>query len=208
MLLCSGAIACVVLAVNEAFVSWWVGGTRFAGVGLTAVLVLGMLLRHWNLAAIYTLFCFGNERRLALTTAADGIVGVIAMLALVPWLGLYGAALGSLIGTAAVSLPLNLSALARQEGVRVAATLRPLGPWFGRFAAAIALVLAAITSWPARGLAMGTAAGSAVALLYLILVVVPVARRPPLGTMLNPRMQPVLAFLRQLARRPAGQATP
>ena len=113
LLLCSGAIACVVLAVNESFVSWWVGEARFAGVGLTAVLVLGMLLRHWNLAAIYTLFCFGNERRLALTTAADGIVGVIAMLALVPWLGLYGAALGSLIGTATVSLPLNLSALAR-----------------------------------------------------------------------------------------------
>ena len=43
------------------------------------------------------------------------VVGVMAMLALVPWLGLYGAALGSLIGTAAVSLPLNLSALARQE---------------------------------------------------------------------------------------------
>ena len=56
------------------------------------------------------------------TTARRRIVGVIAMLALVPWLGLYGAALGSLIGTAAVSLPLNLSALARQEGVRVAAS--------------------------------------------------------------------------------------
>ncbi len=208
LLLCSGAIACVVLAVNESFVSWWVGEARFAGVGLTAVLVLGMLLRHWNLAAIYTLFCFGNERRLALTTAADGIVGVIAMLALVPWLGLYGAALGSLIGTATVSLPLNLSALARQEGVRVAATLRPLGGWFGRFAVAIAVVLAAITWWPARGVAMGAAAGSAIALLYLILVVVPVARRPPLGTMLSPRLQPVVAFLRQLARRPAGQATP
>ena len=208
LLLCSGAIACVVLAVNESFVSWWVGEARFAGVGLTAVLVLGMLLRHWNLAAIYTLFCFGNERRLALTTAADGILGVVAMLALVPWLGLYGAAVGSLIGTATVSLPLNLSALARQEGVRVAATLRPLGGWFGRFAVAIAVVLAAVTWWPARSVAMGATAGSTIALLYLILVVVPVARRPPLGTMLSPRLQPVVAFLRQLARRPAGQATP
>ncbi len=38
LLLCSGAIACVVLAVNESFVSWWVGEALFAGVGLTAVL--------------------------------------------------------------------------------------------------------------------------------------------------------------------------
>ena len=63
-------MACVVLTLNEPFVSWWVGPDRFAGSGLTALLVFGMLLRHWNVSAVYTLFCFGHERRLAITTAA------------------------------------------------------------------------------------------------------------------------------------------
>ena len=117
LLISSGAIACVVLTINGPFVSWWVGPDRFAGPALTGLLVLGMLLRHWNVAAVYTLFCFGHERRLAITTAVDGLVGLVAMLLLVPWLGMHGAALGSLIGTAGISLPGNLRALAREEGV-------------------------------------------------------------------------------------------
>ena len=207
LLMCSGAIACVVLTVNEAFVSWWVGGSlcrrRLDG-GARARDAPASLERRSGLHIV--LFRprapSGDHDRRRRPRRGDRDAGARSMARSIrrrPWF-----AHRHRRGQPAR----NLRALAREEGVRVAAAIRPLGPWFGRFAAAIALVLAAITSWPARGLAMGTAAGSAVALLYLILVVVPVARRPPLGTMLNPRMQPVLAFLRQLARRLAGQATP
>ena len=71
----------------------WVSA-RFAGVGLTA-----LLLRHAHapheLHLIYTLFCFGYERRLALTAVADGS-GPGDHADLVPLLGVYGAVLGSL----------------------------------------------------------------------------------------------------------------
>ncbi len=155
LLISSGAIACVVLTINGPFVSWWVGPDRFAGPALTGLLVLGMLLRHWNVAAVYTLFCFGHERRLAITTAVDGLVGLVAMLLLVPWLGMHGAALGSLIGTAGISLPGNLRALAREEGVSLAAAIRPLRPWFGRFVLVSATVLFAIAWWPDQRLRSG-----------------------------------------------------
>jgi len=74
MLLASGAIVAVVLVVNAAFVGWWVGESRFGGTALTVLLLAGMLVRHVNVTMVYTLFCFGHERRLALTNIADGLV--------------------------------------------------------------------------------------------------------------------------------------
>ena len=207
LLISSGAIACVVLTINGPFVSWWVGPDRFAGPALTGLLVLGMLLRHWNVAAVYTLFCFGHERRLAITTAVDGVVGLIAMLLLVPWLGLHGAALGSLIGTASISLPGNLRALAREEGVPLVVAIRPLRPWFGRFVLALATVLLALAWWPAQRLPGAAFAGSLVALLYAV-VMLPVVLKPPLGSMLAPRLQPWLTHFPGLSRRVASQSMP
>ena len=66
------------------------GAARFGGFELTAALVAGMFVRQVNFAAVYTLFCFGYERRLALTAVADGVAGVAAMLVLVPVWGRWG----------------------------------------------------------------------------------------------------------------------
>ena len=207
LLISSGAIACVVLTINGPFVSWWVGPDRFAGPALTGLLVLGMLLRHWNAAAVYTLFCFGHERRLAITTAVDGLVGLVAMLLLVPWLGVHGAALGSLIGTAGISLPGNLRALAREEGVSLAAAIRPLRPWFGRFVFVCATVMFAIAWWPDQRLLGRALLGSLVAFLYAMLML-PVVLKPPLGSMLAPRLLPRLALIPGLSKRLASQSMP
>ena len=65
LLVASGGIVAVVLVVNERFVTWWVGPPRFGGLPLTAALLAGMFVRQVNFAAVYTLFCFGHERRLA-----------------------------------------------------------------------------------------------------------------------------------------------
>ena len=207
LLIASGAIACVVLTVNGAFVSWWVEPARYAGSGVTTLLVLGMLLRHWNVTAVYSLFCFGHERRLAITTALDGLVAVLAMLLLVPRLGLPGAALGSIVGTAAVSLPGNLRALAREEGVSLIAAIRPLRPWFGRFLLAAGTVLVATAWWPDQGLIGRTVLASLVTLLYVVLML-PILLRPPLGTMLAPRLLPWLALVPGLSKRLASQSMP
>ncbi len=207
LLISSGAIACVVLTVNGPFVSWWVGPSRYGGSGLTALLVLGMLLRHWNVTAVYSLFCFGHERRLAITTTLDGLVSIVAMWLLVPWLGLPGAALGSIVGTAAVSLFGNLRTLAREEGVSLVAAIRPLRPWFGRFVLTAGAVLAATAWWPDQGLSGRVVLGSLVACLYAALMV-PVLLTPPLGTMLRPRLLPWLTFVPGVSKRLASQPLP
>jgi O-antigen/teichoic acid export membrane protein len=207
LLLCSGGIACVVLAANGPFVTWWVGSDRFAGSGLTALLLASMLLRHWNVAAVYTLFCFGHERRLALTTAIDGLSAVLAMFLLVPRLGLYGAALGSIFGTVAVSLPANLRALAREEGVSLRTAIRPLRPWFVRVVPVFATVFAANVALPVPPLVTGAVAGVLVAIAY-VAVMMSVALQPPLGTLLAPRLQQWLTVVPGLSRRLAREPLP
>lgn len=194
LLICSGAVACVVVAFNALFVTWWVGADRFAGAGLTGLLAIGMLLRHWNVATVYTLFCFGYERRLALTTVADGLVGVLAMVTLVPWLGWHGAALGSMVGTAAISLPFNLTALAREQGISLLTAARPLRAWFTRFVLASISILSVLAWWPAQGIGPGMLAAGVVTAFYAALMA-PLLLRPPLGSVLIPRLRPWLAFL-------------
>jgi O-antigen/teichoic acid export membrane protein len=206
MLLLSGAIVTVVLAVNAPFVVWWVGDARFAGMGLTALLLLSMLMRHMNSTLVYTLFCFGHERRLAVTSVADGVVGLIVMLILVPLLGLYGAVLGSLTSLALVSLPANLRALAREEGGSPVTFLEPLRPWLVRFVPTVMAIAALTFVWRPSGLWAFAPLALAVSALYAV-VMVPVMTTPPLGPMLSARLRPWMSRVPQLARhlaKPAG----
>jgi O-antigen/teichoic acid export membrane protein len=198
MLLLSGAIVAVVLAVNGPFVAWWVGESRFGGVGLTALLLAGMLVRHVNVTAIYTLFCFGNERRLALTSIADGLVGLVSMIVLVPMLGLYGAALGPLIGTCVVSLPNNFAALGRELGASPIEFLRPLRPWLMRFPAIVAVIVLFAYAWDAHGLWRFAPLAGIVGLAYAA-AMVPAVRTPPLGDLIRERVYPALSKITGLS---------
>jgi hypothetical protein len=152
-----------------------------------------------NSTLIYTLFCFGHERRLAVTSVADGLVGLAAMLVLVPALGLYGAVLGSLISMALVSLPANLRALAREEGGSPVTFLEPLGPWLTRFLPIVAVVAGLTYVWRPAGLWTFAPLALAVSVLYAA-VMVPVMTTPPLGPMLRARLRPMIARMPGLAR--------
>jgi len=134
MLTAAGAVACVTLAVNHSFVSWWINERQFGGPLLTAVFVAAMLLRQWNNTSIYTIFALGYERRISITTLADGVVTLAAGLALVHWLGPIGAPLGAILGVCLISLPGNLSALAGELQVSIFTVAASIWSWFWRFA--------------------------------------------------------------------------
>ena len=204
MLLASGAIVAVVLATNQAFVTWWVGEKQFAGVALTVLLLAGMLLRHLNTTAVYALFCFGNERRLALTAIAEGVGSTSATFALVPMLGVYGAALGPLVATALISLPNNLRALAREEGTSATSLLTPLVPWLARMSVLLTAVAILPFAVGLNGLMALVIASVGVAAAYMA-TMMPVLRRPPLGPMLSASLQPWAVRAPLFVRRLAGQ---
>jgi O-antigen/teichoic acid export membrane protein len=174
----SGLIACAVLAVNSGFVSWWVGREQFGGLALTVLLLAAMLVRHFNTTNVYALFCFGHERRLALTGLADGLVTLALSVVLVKLLGLSGAPLAAIAGVALVSAPLNIAALARETGVDRRRLVAMLAPWFWRFA--LVAVLAGLSgrwlqpsSFPLLALT-----GLTTAALYVFAVVAPLMDSP------------------------------
>ncbi|HEY6507692.1 MAG TPA: hypothetical protein VIY56_06740, partial [Vicinamibacterales bacterium] len=203
LFLASGAIVVSVLVVNGGFVAWWVGAAGYGGLTLTAVLLASMFVRQVNFAAVYTLFCFGYERRLAVTSVADGLVGAAAMLILVPLIGPIGAPAGLTLATLLVSLPANLRALGRETGTEPLAFLSFWSTWAVRFVlvlgcAAVVAVSLDGSAWWVAGLA---AAG--VAAVYGV-VMAPELARPPLGPMLVERVGPWRLFGAPWGR-PAGE---
>jgi O-antigen/teichoic acid export membrane protein len=174
----SGLVACVILAVNQAFVSWWVGPDQFAGVGLTLLMLAAMLVRHFNTTNVYALFCFGHERRLALTTLGDGLVTIAVGIAFVAWFGIHGGPLSALVGVMAVSVPLNLQGLARETGLTRSAMVASLRPWAFRFGlVSIVAALAGIVLRTPTFAAVAFTAGGA-ATLYAAAATGPVLRSP------------------------------
>jgi O-antigen/teichoic acid export membrane protein len=201
MLLGSGAVACVVLAVNHGFVAWWVGSVRFGGGVLTLLMLAAMLLRHLNLTAVYTLFCFGHERRLAITSVADGAATLAASLVLVRMLGAPGVVVGSIVGVVAVSLPNNLAALALENGVGITTVLAPLAPWFWRFCL-LALGAAGMSAfWVPTSFWLLALDGAIVGSVY-VAVMIPLLARPPLGGYIMPRLMSILAKVSRAFGRP------
>lgn len=185
MLMISGAVVCVVLTINQSFVSWWVGAEQFGGFLLSGLILLEMLLRHWNTTAAYTIFCFGCERRLAITTLADGVLSVCAAIVFVWLIGPIGAPLGTILGVCLVSLPGNLSVVARESGVTIGVLMKSLWPWFWRFVLLVTCAWGVTRVFIPQGLVVTLATAALSALVYAV-VMLPVALRAPLGAYLQP----------------------
>jgi O-antigen/teichoic acid export membrane protein len=187
VLIISGAVVCTVLIVNQGFVSWWVGAGQYGGVALTVLLLLTMFLRHWNTTAVYAIFCFGYERQISVTTLLDGLVTTCAAIAFVREFGLVGAPIGSILGVCTVSLPANLSALARENGVTLIILIKSLWPWFGRFALLLIATLSVARIYQPHGFFTIAITVVATATAYG-LVMLPIALQGPLGIYVRPQL--------------------
>lgn len=199
-LLLSGGGVCVVLMVNHGFVDRWVGPEQYGGFWLTALLLLSMLLRHWNLTLGYTIFSFGYERRLCVTALFDGTLSIGAVVLFVWMYGLIGAPLGIMTGVCLVSLPANLTALARESKLTVWQLVKPLSAWFIRFAALILIAGTLARMWSPRTVPLLIATVAATGIVYL-LIMSPLALRHPLGQYVRPRLLPLQAWLSALRSR-------
>jgi O-antigen/teichoic acid export membrane protein len=194
MLILSGGIAVTVLAVNRGFIGWWVGSQHYGGMELLLLLVVSMVLRHWNNTATYTMFAFGHEARISITTLADGAVSVAIAALLLTQIGVIGAPIGSIAGVSLVSLPANLRVVSRDLGIQPLALLRPLTPWlwrFGLFAVAAAIIG---IYWQPESIVAIAATAIAVAGAYA-LAMFPLGLRPPVDAYVRPRLETLRSFL-------------
>lgn len=188
MLLLSGLVVCVVVSVNRGFVGWWVDAEQYAGTTLTVLLLVAMLLRHWNFTLTTTMLAFGHERRGSLTALADGAVTVFAMVIAVGLgAGIKAAPLAIICGALLISLPLNLAVVTRDLRRPVGIVLRPaLAPlWRTALIAAVAIVTE--RRWVPSTFASLAATTAAVTAVYL-LAIVPLLVRGPLAPYIVPRI--------------------
>lgn len=180
MLLLSGAVATVILAVNRAFVGWWVGPHLFGGQGMTFLLLLVMLLRHLGLVLSQANFALGDEKYLGIVALLEGAVTVAASVGLVYVLGAVGAVAGALVGVVFVRVPMQLAELARRTGRSRREIMGTLAPVLWRLALMLSLagIVAALLpepSSPASGrdpamLLVLAAVSAALGLAYLALM--------------------------------------
>ena len=199
MLMVSGLVVCVVLAVNKGFIFRWVGPGQFGGSWLTALILTSMLLRHWNFTLGSALFSYGYERRLCVTALFDGLLSVGAIFVFVRELGLIGAPLGAIIGVCLVSLPANLRAMARESKVSIAKLLQPLFPWFARFALIAGGVILLARVWVPNSFPLLALTAASTAILYAA-IMFPLALRAPLGDYVRPRLFPLRTRVFRLLR--------
>jgi O-antigen/teichoic acid export membrane protein len=180
MLMMSGALLVVILAANHFFVNWWVGPGQYGGWTLTVAFAGMMLLRHWNVATIYTLFCFGHERQISLTSLADGLLTVIGTALLVRRVGPIGAPIASMIAVLVVSLPMNLRSVALDMDLTVREFVRHIAPLVIRIVTIATMSAVAGALAPGDSLLTTVVLASSVGVLYLI-VVIPIAWTGPVG---------------------------
>jgi O-antigen/teichoic acid export membrane protein len=185
ILLASGLVACVVLAANQAFVTWWVGADRCGGLAMTAALAVTMVLRHFHFTLGHLLYCLGQERPLALLSLADGAVTVAVTALFVALLGPLGAPLGSLTAVVLVSLPGCLILVRRVLSVSCVAPFRVHLPWLGRFLVVAVAVTIVGQQWQPRTLVSLMGLGLGVCGLYSA-AMYPLARRSSLWQYLGP----------------------
>lgn len=201
LLLASGAVAVGVVVVNGSFVRSWVGPERYGGNALTIALVGNMLLRHLNVTASYTTFCFGHERRNALVSIADGVATVALTLLLLPRLGLVGAPIASMVCVAAISIPANVRLIARELGLGTAEYVRGLQGWALVCAAMLGAAVATNHLLAGRPLVLVIIVGGALVLVYGMLAATQLVRSPS-GVYVLERIPPsgrrfVQPFLRE-----------
>lgn len=187
----SGLVFCIVVLANQWFVTWWVTEKQYGGFLLAAVILLNMLVRHWNTTAAYAVFCFGHQRRISLTNLFDGLVTALVGIGLTMYWGPAGVPLGSLVGVCLVSLPFNLRVIARDTDVTVMVLIREmLERWIWRFAVVGGVALWVTLRWSPRTLPEVVAATASVGVLYA-LIMLPNMMRPPLGDYLWPILGPL-----------------
>jgi hypothetical protein len=109
---------------------------------------------------------------------------------------MIGAPLGAIIGVSLISLPGNLSALARESGVTFFNLVRPLWPWFYRFALFLTGVWFVTRVFvPVTFLTIGLT--TVVVAMGYALVMLPLILRDPLGAYVRPRIKAVELMFRR-----------
>jgi O-antigen/teichoic acid export membrane protein len=154
-LVLSGAAALGVLALNPAFVRWWVGDAFYGGVMLNALLAIGLVVTSLAHAAAAISSALGRRRTIGLAGLVQGAVHLAVSVGLALLFGLNGLAAAVIVSAAVTMLPIGLRTLGLAADLSLRDILADIGAW----------------SWRAAPvLAIGAAIGTATVPMWLALI--------------------------------------
>lgn len=129
----AGGAACILLAVNGAFVRSWVGAHLFGGGGLNAVLAVLIVVSTLTHALAAVISALGRRLLVGLATLVSGALQVGLAFALGRRFGLIGIPLASLCAQSVVLVPMLMPALAERTGLSLPRFLHDVcRPWAAR----------------------------------------------------------------------------
>jgi O-antigen/teichoic acid export membrane protein len=181
--------ACVVLAVNGAFVRGWVGGHLFGGAavnGVLAALIVVSTITHGTATITSVL---GRRLHVGIATLISGAIQVCAAVLLARRFGLIGVPAAALAAQVCVLIPSLIGALAERTGLTVTRfTQDVIRPWIVRSAPAIALCALAGPALMPVPKAISIPLGGCIALAYIWIVRRLVVGYPPVAALLRARL--------------------
>lgn len=201
-LLLSGVAACLVLAFNPTFVTWWVGGAAFGGVRLTVLLAAGIVLYSLIHGLTTAASVVGNRLQVGIITLVNGVLQLgLAVLFGRRW-SLAGVAGAGLLAGAVTALPTTLYILRKVGAVEARGlAVDILVMWLPRAAGFIVLALFVGVFHEVLGPWVSGALAALIGLMYLWQM------RPLIRIMpLDPRWVDSLVSLKLIP--PANPATP
>jgi O-antigen/teichoic acid export membrane protein len=131
-LILAGIAMTAVLAVNPAFVSWWVSEAMFGGHRLNVLLAAGIATGSIAHAMGTVSSVLGRRLEVGIATVANGIVQVLSAYALTFVMGFQGLALAALLAACVTLLPVGLKVAAWQTGTSARLLLWTIAQWLLR----------------------------------------------------------------------------
>jgi O-antigen/teichoic acid export membrane protein len=202
----ASAAACVVLAVNGAFVGGWVGGHLFGGFRVNAVLAAAVIAATAGHAAATITSALGRRLHVGVATIGAGAVQVALAFMLARRFGVAGVPIAALAGQSLVLLPSLLPAMMAQTGMRPSMLWTQIvRPWALRSIPMLAAAAAAGLMLPAMPLAFAIPLGALTGLLYLWVARPLLLDYPPLAALIRSRL--ALLRLERLVPTPAERTS-
>jgi O-antigen/teichoic acid export membrane protein len=181
--------ACVVLAVNGAFVRGWVGGHLFGGAaanGVLAALVVVSTIAHGTATITSVL---GRRMHVGIATLISGAIQVCAAVLLARRFGFLGVPVAALAAQVCVLIPSLIPALAERTGLTIARFAQDVvRPWIVRSAPALVLCALAGPALMPVPKVVSIPLGGCIALAYIGIARRLVVGYPPVAALLRARL--------------------
>lgn len=184
--------ACVVLAVNGAFVRGWVGGHLFGGSAMNAILATLIVVSTITHGTATIASVLGRRMHVGIATLISGAVQVVAAVLLARRFGVIGVPIAALGAQLCVLIPSLMPALAERTGLTASGFTRDvLRPWLVRSLPILAVCAIAGPVLLPVPKTVSIPLGVIVALVYVWVVRKLVLGYPPVAAMIRSRLASV-----------------